>query len=588
MERTFLSRQLWLILAALVVAITTVYAANAAYSKPGPKGPKGNPPAHAKPGKPDKPGKPKPGGSGGTAEVKLLGVNDFHGNLEPSGAVDGRAVGGAAYLDAYLDRYEADNPKNTIRVHAGDMVGASPLISSYFHDEPTIYATNEMELDVGTLGNHEFDEGGEEILRLIDGGQRDDGKQFKTGADGEPVNTSDPDYSGADYPYIAANTVYKDTGEPVLEPYEIVKRGGVNVGFIGVTTLETPSIVTPDAVAPFDYLDISDTVDKYVAELQKKKVETIVVLAHAGGVQTTAEEATGEIITETEEMSDAVDVVVAGHSHTPLNLTVDGKLVVEAYSFGTAFDSVDLTVSRKTKDVVAKSAEIVRTFNDSIAPDSETAALVADYKERIEPISERVVGNAPETLVRPNRTDTTVDGESGLGNLIADAQRQQAGADIAFMNPGGIRADIQAGEVTFGELFTVQPFDNGLSSGELTGAQIYEILEQQFPPTQAGGTRKILQVSGFEEIVYDESLPEGQRIVSATLEDGTPLDPDETYTVAANSFLITGGDGFTVFREAQNVQSFGSDLEALEGYINEVLEGSIVAPDDNDRLTKQG
>ncbi|HEX2729501.1 MAG TPA: bifunctional metallophosphatase/5'-nucleotidase, partial [Rubrobacteraceae bacterium] len=143
-----------------------------------------------------KPG-PKPVPEDRTAEVQLLGVNDFHGNLEPPRQIGGRTVGGAAYLDAYMDRYESDNPERTIRVHAGDMVGASPLISSYFHDEPAVYAMNEMQFDVGTLGNHEFDEGGEEMLRLINGGQRADGKQFKDGADGQPVNTSDPGFNGA-------------------------------------------------------------------------------------------------------------------------------------------------------------------------------------------------------------------------------------------------------------------------------------------------------------------------------------------------------------------------------------------------------
>jgi 5'-nucleotidase len=580
MERTLLSRRLWLILAALVVAITTVFAASAAYSKPGPD--KGKAPA---PGKSDKPGKPAPG-SGGTVDVQILGINDFHGNLEPTTA-GGRAVGGAAYLDAYLDAREAENPRHTIRAHMGDLVGASPLVSSYFHDEPSVYAANEMGFDIGTIGNHEFDEGGEEMLRLIEGGQRDDGKQFKTGPDGQPVNTSDPNYSGAYFPYVISNVVYADSGKNVLPPYEIINKGGVKIGFIGVSTLETPSIVVPDAVAPFEFLDMSDSVDKYVKELQKKKVETIVVMAHAGAVQS-GDTATGEIVPEIEEMSDAVDVVLAGHTHTPLDLRIDGKLVAQSQAFGAQFEDVDLTISRKTKDVVSSEAELVTTFNEGVTPSADIAQLVAGYKEQVVPVSERVVGNAPETLIRPNRSDPTVDGESGLGNLIADAQRQQAGADLAFMNPGGIRADIQAGEVTFGELFTVQPFDNGLSSGELTGAQIYEVLEQQFPPTQAAGTRKILQVSGFEEIVYNESLPAGERIVSATLEDGTPLDPSATYTVAANSFLITGGDGFTVFKEARNVRSFGSDLEALEGYINEVLNGNIVAPEDNDRLTKQG
>lgn len=550
------------LLTAVMLALTLIWATNAE-SKP----------------------KEKPAKNRGTTNIQLLGVNDFHGNLEPPRTIDGRSVGGAAYLDAYLDKYEAENPKRTIRVHAGDMVGASPLISSYFHDEPSVYSMNNMDFDVGTLGNHEFDEGGEEMLRLINGGQRSDGQQFKTGVDGEPVNTSAPDFLGTDFPYIAANTVYKDSGKTVLPPYQIVKKNGVNVGFIGVTTLDTPNIVVPDAVAPFDYLDISETVDKYVKELRKKKVETIVVLAHAGGNQTSATEATGEILTETEQMSDAVDVVVAGHSHSELNLKVGNKLVVEAFSRGTAFDEVDMKVSRETKDVVSASADIVTTYNDAVTPDAETAALVAEYKEKITPISERVVGTAAEDVTR----DANAAGESALGNLIADAQRDFAGADFAFMNPGGIRANIESGPVTFGELFTVQPFDNQVVRMELTGDEIYNLLEQQFQMDNNGNPRtRILQVSGLE-FSYDSQRPDGELVTGVTLPNGSPIDRNATYTIAANSFIATGGDGFSVFTQGRNPQTIGGDLDALEEYIAS-LQQPFTAPDPatEQRITKEG
>jgi 5'-nucleotidase len=521
--------------------------------------------------------KPKPVPEDRTATVQLLGVNDFHGNLEPPPRqVDGRTVGGAAYLGAYLNRYEARNPERTIRVHAGDMVGATPLISSYFHDEPTIYAANEMGFDVGTLGNHEFDEGGREMLRLINGGQRDDGKQFKPGPDGQPVNTSDPDFPGANFPYIAANTEYKSSGKTVLPPYQVVKKDGIKVGFIGVTTLETPKIVVPDAVAPFNFLDISDSVNKYARQLQSQGVQSIVVLAHAGGNQTSTTEAVGEIIDETRQMSDAVDVVVAGHSHSLLNNQVDGKLVVEAFSYGTAFDAVNMKVDRKTKDVASASANVVTTYNDAIAPDARLSRLVADYKTRISPISERVVGTASADITRT----ANAAGESPLGDLIADAQRDFAGTDLAFMNPGGIRADIASGPVTFGDVFTVQPFDNQVVRMELTGDQIYRLLEQQFE------VNRILQVSGLV-YSYDASRPAGQRITSATV-NGSPLDRNATYTVAANSYLATGGDGFTVFEEGQNQQSLGNDADALEEYISSLEQPFGPPADFGSRITRQG
>jgi len=310
-----------------------------------------------------------------------------------------------------------------------------------------------------------------------------------------------------------------------------------------------------------------------------------VVLAHAGGAQTTATEAVGEIVSETQQMSDEVDVVVSGHSHSVLNSRVGSKLVVQAFSLGTAFDAVNMKIDRRTKDVVSSSAKIVNTTNDAIVPDAATAELVADYKEQIGPIANRVVGTAAENVTRANNAA----GESPLGQLIADAQRDFAGADLAFMNPGGIRADIAAGEVTYSELFAVQPFDNQVVRLEMTGDQVYRVLEQQFQTDNNGNPRtRILQVSGLE-FSYNPTNPAGQRITSVALPDGTALDRSATYTVAANSFIATGGDGFTVFKEAQNPNTLGSDLDALENYIDG-LPSPFEAPDPNadPRITKQG
>jgi 5'-nucleotidase len=275
-------------------------------------------------------------------------------------------------------------------------------------------------------------------------------------------------------------------------------------------------------------------------------------------------------------------VIVAGHSHSFLNNRVNGKLIIEAFSFGTAFDQVNMKVDRRTGEVLESSAEVITTFNDEaagVAPDPATSRLVADYKARITPISERVVGNAATTITRT----ADADGESALGDLIADAQREYAGAQIAFMNPGGIRQDIQAGEVTYGELFTVQPFDNQVVRMELTGDQIYRLLEQQF--RTSGNT--ILQVSGIK-VSYNASNPEGQRISSLTLSDGTPVQRGATYTVAANSFIATGGDGFTVFKEGQNPTTIGPDVDALEAHVSTLPQPFGVPADFGQRITKQG
>jgi 5'-nucleotidase len=498
-----------------------------------------------------------------TVQLQVLGVNDLHGNLEPS-LVSDKAAGGVAYLGSYLAAAKAANPRGTITVHAGDTVGASPLISSWFHDEPTIEATNLMGLDVGTVGNHEFDEGGPEMLRLIRGGHRDDGKQLKGG-----VDTSDPNYAGADYPYVSANVTYASNGKYVLPPFTIVKREGVKVGIIGVTTTETPSIVVPDAVAPFKFGDLSDAVNKQVKVLNKLGIHTIVVLAHAGGYQDPGKDPAGEILTETAQMGPDVDLVVAGHTHSYLNTRVNNALVVQAYKYGTAFDKVTLTVDRRTKDVTASTADVVTTYDDAVAPQADLASLVQTFKDRIAPVSSRVVGTAAGVATR----DTTAAGESSLGDLIADAQAHETGAQVALMNPGGIRADLKAGQLTFGDLFAVQPFDNGLVKMTLTGAQLKAVLEQQFP---AAGD-KILQVSGLKE-TYDKTRAEGDRITALTLADGTAIDPAASYTVACNSFLATGGDGFTVFKDGTGVTSYGTDVDALEHHV-EALTQPFAVPD---------
>jgi 5'-nucleotidase len=392
-------------------------------------------------------------GSGETVDVQILGFNDLEGNLEPYENDDGEEIGGVAYMDAYMDEMEAGNPEGTLRVHAGDLVGASPLISAYYHDEPTIEASNLMELDIGTLGNHEFDEGGEEMLRLIEGGQREDGMEEK---DGE--NTSAPEFEGADYPYVSANVVDAETGEPIIEPYEVIEVNGVEIGFIGVVTTETPSKVVPDAVEPYEFRDLSDSINPYAEELREDGVEAIVVLAHSGNQNEDVEPPEGEIVDEAPQMSDAVDVVIAGDTPFPLDYDEDGTTVVQGTGTGADFMAVEMSVDTESGDVVESSGEVVEVITADVEPSEDIAAFVEERQEIVAEVSGRTVGEVAEAI----STEQNDAGESPLGNLIADAQREYAEADIAFMNPGGIRADVPEGEITFEDLFTVQPFDNGL------------------------------------------------------------------------------------------------------------------------------
>jgi 5'-nucleotidase len=422
-------------------------------------------------------------------ELQLLGVNDFHGHLEPPEP----GVGGAAWLGAWLDRTAGSHPDRTIRVHAGDMVGASPLISSHFQDEPTIEATNRMEFDVGTLGNHEFDEGGSEALRLV---QR------------------------ARYPYIAANTVTREGGALILPPYEIVERDGVRVGFIGVTTIDTPSFLLSEFARQYYWLDLSDSVNRWVPELRSQGVEAIVVLAHAGAFHQGADAAEGEIIDETHQMDDAVDAVVAGHTHSRLNLTVDGKLVVEAFSYGVAFDRVRLKIDRRSGDVVEAAGRVLPTRHDGVEPDRELAELVETYAERVAPLGDRVVGHLPHDLDKP-----------ALDQTAADAQRAFAGADIAVMNPGNTRSpDLKAGPVTYAEAFEVHAYEHPLWRLRMRGADLTATMAEQ---------PKLL-VSGARELV-----------------------PDAVYTVAANGIVADRAR----FAGALERELVGTDLEALVAWL---------------------
>ena len=351
----------------------------------------------------------------GTVRIQLLGVNDLHGHLEPSGS-----VGGAAWLAAYFDRAAAAQPGRTIRVHAGDMYGASPLISSHFHHASTIEAINRMRFDVGTVGNHEFDNGGDELTRLL---------------------------GHVRIPYTNANVVDRER-KLRLPPYRIVERAGVRIGFIGVTTSSAPRYLLPRFARRFRFLDLSESVNRWVPALQRRGVQAIVVLAHAGAFQT-GQRAAGEVVDETRQMSDAVDVVVSGHTHSYLNTRVGRKLVVQSYSYGNAFDRVEMRISRRSGDVVSSRADIPRTFHAGIEPDPGVAAVVRRYARLVKPLANRVLVNSRRSFSR-ERGD--------LGRVVAAAQRRLAKADIAFVNPGNMREDLRSGPVTYAEVCAIEAY----------------------------------------------------------------------------------------------------------------------------------
>jgi len=516
----------------------------------------------------------------GNLHVKLLGFNDFHGHLDAGQKVSGRPVGGAGVLVSYLRAAEAGIEDQTIIVHAGDEVGASPPDSALLQDEPSIQVLNLLANSscsysdkmnpacnlVGTLGNHEFDEGRVELLRLLDGGN------FATGPFLE-----DP-YRGARFPYVSANVIDQTTGQPLIQPLVVKQVHGVPVAFIGAVLKGTPTIVVPTGVAGLNFLDEADAINSYVPGLKAMGVHTIVVTIHQGGFQTnyvgptdaTKTLSSGpEILDIVNRLDDEIDVVVSGHTHAFTNALIpnaNGKkiLVTQAFSFSTAYDDIDLLIDPVSKDVVSKTASIVTTFGDAgpgLTPAADAQAITDAAFARVAPLVTQVFGfaNTPFT-----RTENTA-GESTLGDLIADAQAEATGAQLTFMNAGGIRADLDAGDITYNDLFTIQPFGNTMVTMNLTGGLIYQVLEQQFPGAFGQTTQRIMKTSGFH-YTWDSTKPAGSKIVEVDI-GGVPIDLNATYRVSCNNFMATGGDGFTTFISGTDQVGGPIDLDVLIKYV---------------------
>ncbi len=550
-------------------------------------------------------------------KLDLLAINDFHGNLEaidPTKSSSGRIAtpdgdvpaGGAAYLATHLDQLRHQARKRgarTLTVAAGDLVGASPLLSAAFHDEPTVEAMNEMGLDIASVGNHEFDEGYEELLRLQNGGCLDDG-------DGADNQNSCPDaaqpFSGADYTYLAANVKYADSDRTIFPGYTIRKVRGVKVGFIGMTLEDTPNIVTKSGVEGLRFTDEVETANALVPRLRARGVRSIVVLLHQGGVPSdplaydSCGGVTGPGVDIAEQLHPAIDVVVTGHTHQAYNCTVSDpagrpRLLTSASSYGRLVTDISLRISRRTKDVIrprATAENHIVTNSDGTAPDSAIVDLIEKYRTLVAPIANEVLGRidpagTSNNLVRDPDPDG---GDSPLGNLIADSQLADpstvpAGGDtpvIAFMNPGGIRSDLvedPAGDVTYGAAFTVQPFNNYVVSETLTGSQVRAVLNEQWNGRNEGPTNnKILQVAGlsytWDRSDADSTDPSVDAVVGDVLVDldgdgtaETPLAPDATYRVVVNSFLADGGDGFATLGLGADTFFGGLDIDALAAYL---------------------
>jgi 5'-nucleotidase len=508
--------------------------------------------------------------------VQILAINDFHGQISAGKKVHGRPVGSAPVLAAYLKKAQKEFAGYTFIVSAGDLIGASPPESALLQDEPAIMFMNLLGNDrcsvkdrlnpscnlVATVGNHEFDEGLEELQRLITGGNSAQGPFLEN------------PWRGAAFPFVVANVVSRDTYRPVLPPYVIKQVDGLPIAFIGAILKGTKDMVMPSRVAGLVFLDEASAINSYIPEIKKQGVRAIIVLLHQGGRQRAYEgptrpggSVTGAVKKVLWRLDDEVDVVIFGHTHALTNALVPNRhgreiLVTQAWSYGRGYADIVLAISRATKDVVSKSASIVTAWADAgpgLAPDPVAARLMRAAEEKVAPLTRRKIAVAAGDITRAQNPA----GESALGDLIADAQRKTLGTDFAFTNPGGIRADLEAGEVTWGKLFAVQPFNNTLVKMELTGQQIYDLLNQQFP---VGRTyHRMLQVSGLT-YTWDNNLAPPERITEVR-RDGKPLDRAAKYTVTVNSFLAEGGDRFSVFNLGTNQVTGPSDLKALVDYL---------------------
>ncbi len=532
--------------------------------------------------------------------VRIIGINDFHGNLDPpklavpvldaKGDVSYIPVGGAAYIASAVDMLKSDAP-NTVVVGAGDLIGATPLSSSLFLDEPAIMAMNMIGLEFNALGNHEFDRGPDELKRMQNGG-------CEKNTRAEPCRIDRP-FLGAKFKMLAANTIQPD-GKTLFPPYALKSFGRgktkITIGFIGLTLTDTKNLVMEERLKGIRFSNEVETANALVPSLKAAGADVVVLLIHQGVFPANNANdpqcggISGDLLPIVDKLDPAIAVVVSGHTHRsyvcdyaninparPVLLTSAGK-------YGEYVTGIDLSFDPQTKKLLSKSARNTAVQSEGFTgargpvalnpafpifqPRADVATLARRYADAATIEQNRVIGS----LAGPAPRKKTAAGESILGNLIADAQLaamkrpETGGAQLAFMNPYGMRADIipdAEGNVIFGSAFSAQPFSNQLVVKSMTGKQIRDALEQQFFNMKSVN---ILSPSSGFRFGYDSARPAGQRILFATL-DGQPLQDNTEYRVALSDFLAGGGDNFAAFKSAKQIAVGPVDVDSLISYL---------------------
>jgi 5'-nucleotidase len=555
-----------------------------------------------------------------TTDVHLLAFNDLHGNLEAGGNnLYGRFAGGAAYLAKAVKDRQASYANRQATIFAGDNIGASPLANGLFFEEPITIATNLMHADFGSVGNHEFDKGSGELRRIQDGGCKPvDGCTAAPYLlpSGKTTNV----YPGADFQYLSANVVVDATGKtlfPAFRTKTFRSDSGqrFQVGFIGEVLEATPTIVTPTGVAGLTFQDEADAANRAVKRLQSQGVKTSVLVIHEGGFQTspaalngcTGNLAGSAIADIASRLDPAIKVIVSAHTHAEYRCTITTggvtRLITSASSFGRILSDITLTIDDKSGELEQASAENVLVENalntpgpgvvrqpDPSKEDPQVQQVVQQYVTASAPLANRVIGRIQGDLTRT----PSPQGETTLGDVIADAQlvatqpANLGGAQLAFMNPGGIRADLRVndissggeapGEVTYGEAFTVQPFGNSLVTKTMTGEVIRRLLEQQFPGCGGQTVKRILQVSNTFSYEQNESATACADKIGRMFVAGTEVTPTASFRVTMNNFLAAGGDGFTVFNEGTDALGGAQDIDAFVAAFAAAEPAGIAVP----------
>jgi len=554
-------------------------------------------------------------------DVRLIAFNDLHGYIDAPGdtlkapARDGGTVslpvGGAAYLAGAIQAAQAGHPRNIV-VAAGDLVGASPLDSGLFHDEPTIEALNRMGLELSSVGNHEFDHGRLELLRKQNGGC------FPGGVRGQDT-CIDGDFPGAAFHYLAANVIDTASGQTLFPPYEIKTLNAgegrkVSIAFIGLVLKSTPTMVAPDGVAGLSFTDEADAANALLPQIHAQGVNAVVVLIHQGGAtdgfynDKSCPGLHGDILPILDRLDPAFRVIVSAHTHQAYNCRYAGRLLTSAGSYGRLLSTIDLRLSTRDGSIVDATADNIAVVNDrqaspdpmtypAFSADPQVAALVARYDALAAPITGRVVGRQLADITRAPLNDPASarpSGQTALGELVADSRLEATraqGAVAALINLTGVRADLLAGqasagekpgEITYGEAYQVLPFGDHLVTMTLSGAQLYTLLAEQWANK---GRARMFQVSQGFSYSWDDSLPaDSGKVVPGSLKiDGKPVRADAHYRITVDDFLASGGDGYAALGAGTERVRSGLDIDAFAAYLE---QHSPLAPPGSDRVTR--